>query len=216
MRILVALACVLIAASVLSFVWAGGSNVEPRIQRAIITGRVSGDGMPDRPWAGASVQLGPDRQVLGEDGRFQFAVMPGAYTLTVCCSLRFQGIDRQLVVDGQDMELDLSLTPLRRVAGLLTIERGVEPPRGFQIAAAREGSNVVDRATTNAEGAFAFHLSEGKWSLSIDNLPEGYRIESMTLDGARIRDSVFEVRNNAEAATIADSNGALALRIDLR
>jgi len=204
---LLAAALLLIAAAIISSSWEG--TPKPRIQRAIVNGKVTGDSMPDKPWAGASVQLGPERRVLAEDGTFQFAMMPGKYSLKICCSSRFQAIDRELILSSEDIDLNLPLTPLIRIDGIVNIDRGTEPPHGFEISVSLEGSNVVDRATTNNAGQFEFHLSEGKWTLSFDNLPKGYEVESITLGTEPVRDRTLEL---AEAA----GSGSLPLRITLR
>jgi hypothetical protein len=181
----------LIAASAAAFLWRGGTP-RLRVQRSIVSGRVTGI-MKDKPWAGAVIQLGPERQILTAGGAFDFALVPGLYALSVCCSTRFQAVGRQVTVGNADMRLDVELTPLTTVAGLLNIRRGTQAPLGFQISAALDGTNVVDRVMTDAEGRFVFHLSEGKWSLALDNLPKGYTVASVTLDGVRLRGMTLDV-----------------------
>lgn len=209
--VLLVLALVLIAAAIVASSW--DSTATERVQRSIVTGRVSNESMRDKPWAGAAVQLGPERQVLAEDGGFQFAMMPGKYSLKVCCSLRFRAIDQEIELNGRDdIDLNLELTPLTRIEGQITIENGTEPPRGFAISVSLDNSNVVDRAMSDIDGEFLFHLSEGTWTLSIDNLPKGYTIASMTLGEERLRGKILELRPDPQHATAA----ALPLRITLR
>lgn len=209
--VLLILALLLIAAAMVASAWDSTPNV--RLQRSIVTGRVTSDSMRDKPWAGVAVQLGPERRVLAEDGGFQFAMMPGKYSLKVCCSLRFQAIDQEIVLNGRDdVDLNLGLTPLTPIEGKVTIERGTEPPRGFAISVSLENSNIVDRALTDIDGEFLFHLSAGKWTLSIDNLPKGYTVASLMLGGEKLRGQTLELRPDPQQATTT----ALPLQITLR
>ena len=210
-KALVVIALFLITAAIVSSSW--DSSPVGRVQRAIVTGRVSNTSMRDRPWAGASVQLGPERQVLAEDGNFRFAVMPGKYPLKICCSLRFQAIDRELELTGEDVDLNIELTPLTRIEGHVTIERGTEPPRGFTVSASLENSNMVDRAISDIDGEFLFHLTDGKWTLSLDNLPKGYTVASIMIGDQRVQGRTFEIRRDSLGA---ESVVALPLQITLR
>jgi hypothetical protein len=142
--------------------------------------------------------LGSERMILGKDGAFRFAVMPGRYHLKICCSNYFQSIDREVLVEKNDVGLDLTVKPLIEIKGRLEIQRSAQVPSGFLVTAALEGTNVVDRATTEADGTFTFHLLAGNWEIRVENLPAEYRIASITQGENKVRGRRFTV---AEGAT---------------
>lgn len=169
----------------------------------MVIGHVRGD-MPGTPWAGAVAMLGAERVTLGEDGAFRFAVMPGRYHLKICCSEYFQSIDREVLVEKNDVVLDLTANPLIEINGRLEVQRSTPVPSGFLVTAALEGTNVVDRATTAADGTFTFHLLAGHWEIRVENLPAGYRISSITFGEEKVRD---------RRITLAKDAASLALQI---
>jgi hypothetical protein len=196
--VLLVVALVLIAASLVAFLWGGSAAGNVPWQRYMVTGQVRGD-LPGKPWAGAVATLGPEHVILGEDGIFSFAMMPGRYHLNVCCSLDFQAIDRDVTVEKSDIALDLEATPLMEVRGQLTIQGGTQVPYGFIISAALEGTNVVDRVVTAVDGTFTFHLLAGNWEIHMDNLPAEYRIVSITLGEDKVRDRRFTLTRSADS-----------------
>ena len=207
MRVLfLVVALVLIAASLAAFLWGGPGPAGARTQRSMVMGHVRGD-LPGSPWAGTVVTLGPEYVILGQDGAFSFAMMPGRYSLKVCCSERFQAIDREVVVGRSDISLDLEPNPLTEVKGRLEIQGGTQVPYGFLISASLQGTNVVDRAATAVDGTFTFHLLPGDWEIRMDNLPAEYKIASITLGEEKVRDRRF---------TLAKGVTSLALQIGLQ
>ena len=136
----------------------------------MVTGHVRGD-LRGQPREGTVAMLGTERVILGEDGAFRFAVMPGRYHLKVCCSQRFQAIDREVVVEKSDIVLDLDPNPLAEIKGHLEIPERAKVPYELHILAALEGTNVVDRAVAAADGTFTLHLLAGDWEIRVDNLP---------------------------------------------
>jgi len=205
--LLVTVALALITASLVAFLWGGAGDAQTRVQRSIVSGRVTGE-MSDHPWIGSVVELGPERAILSEDGRFSFAVMPGPYSLKVCCSMRFAAISKDLVVGADDIKLDLPVEPLTQIQGHVVIQKSTQVPYGFLVTASRTGTNVVDRAATAIDGTFAFHLMEGLWKASLENLPEGYTLVSMTLGDEKISDGTFQLSKGAP--------DSLALQITLK
>jgi len=205
--ILLSIALALIFASFVAFLWGGAVPGHGRTQRSMVTGQVRGD-LPDQPWAGTVVTLGTEYAILGPDGAFSFAMMPGRYNLNVCCSRRFQGINTEVVVvENRDIALNLEANPLTEIQGRLVIQGGIQVPYGYLLSARLDGTNVVDRVTTAVDGTFAFHLLEGNWEIHMDNLPEEYKIVSMTLGEEKVRDRRF---------TLAKGAGSLALQIALQ
>jgi len=188
--IFLVVALLLISASVVAFLSGGSAAGEVRNQRSLVTGHVRGD-LPGNPWAGTVARLGSDWVILGADGIFSFAVMPGRYSLNVCCSERFQAINREIVVEKNDIALTLEVNPLTEIEGRLQIRGGTQIPYGFLVSAALEGTNVVDREATAVDGTFKFHLLAGNWEIHMDNLPVGYKIVSMTLGEEKLRNRRF-------------------------
>jgi len=117
-------ALILIATSVLAFVWIGPTP-SPGIlsQRVMVIGCVTGD-FPDHPWAGTVIRLGSEESILTEDGSFRFAVLPGTHILTVCCSARFQRIYEEIRVTDRDLDVPLSARPLKEIPGRLVVRGG--------------------------------------------------------------------------------------------
>jgi hypothetical protein len=192
---LLIVALVLISASVVAFVWDGSVPVEG-VQRSIVSGRLRWD-LADRPWSGAVVSLGTENELLTADGEFKFAMLPGRYRLKICCSVRFQGIDQEVIVGKNDIALDLVATPLTEIAGQLTVQGGAQVPYGYLISAAMDGTNMVDRAATAVDGTFKFHLLEGNWEIRLENLPAEYKVVSMTLGEEKLRDRKFTLVKGA-------------------
>jgi hypothetical protein len=78
-------ALLLMSASLLAFLLGSpGAAADVKAQRSMVRGHVRGD-IPGTPWAGAVAMLGTERVILGEDGAFRFAVMPGRYHLDTTC-----------------------------------------------------------------------------------------------------------------------------------
>ena len=211
--ILLAVALALIFASVASFVLMGPATATSadRGERALVEGQVTGD-FEDRPWVGTVVHLGSEYTILDGDGRFRFAVLPGTYILTVCCSPRFQSIYQELVVSRQDIRLDLVARGLTEIPGQVFVVGGTQIPFGFVVSATQPGTNVVDRATTDIEGKFALHLMDGDWQLQVENLPEGYKLVSIAA-GA---DALANTLKDALMTVGGPSASRLPLQITVR
>lgn len=192
---LLVVALVLISASVVAFVWDGSVPVEG-VQRSIVSGRLSWD-LSDRPWGGAVVSLGTESEVLAPDGEFRFSMLPGRYRLKICCSVRFQGIDQEVIVEKNDIALKLVAIPLTEIAGRLTVQGDAQVPYGFLVTASMPGTNMVARVATETDGTFKFHLLEGNWELRMENLPAEYRIASMTLGEEKLREGKFTLAKGA-------------------
>jgi hypothetical protein len=207
---LLVVAVALISASILVFIGIGPSTAPPRPQseRVLVSGRVVGDDLPDRPWTGTIIYFGSERAVLTRDGRFRFSALPGTHILTVCCSPRFQRIYREITVADRDIELELVARPLKEIPGRLIVRGQPQLAERVEVSAKLVGSNMVDRTVTAADGTFAFHLMEGDWQVNVENLPEGYTVHSMTLGGRQLPDGVLKI------AGMIDSS--LTLQITLR
>jgi hypothetical protein len=194
---LLVVALVLISASVVAFVWDGSVPVQA-VQRSIVSGRLTWD-LSDRPWGGAVVSIGTENAVLAPDGEFRFAMLPGRYRLKICCSVRFQGIDQEVIVEKNDIALEIMAVPLTEIAGRLTVRGDAQVPYGFLVTASMAGTNMVARASTEADGSFKFHLLEGNWEVRMENLPAEYKIASMTLGEEKLREGKFTLAKGASA-----------------
>jgi hypothetical protein len=190
-------ALILIAAAVLAFVWIPSTTGGIRSQRVLVSGRVTGD-LPDHPWAGTVIRLGSEQSILTDDGSFRFAVLPGTYILTVCCSGRFQGIREEITVADRDLDLSLIAHPLKEIPGRLVIRGGEQLAYGFIVSATLDGSNIVERAVTALDGTFALHVMEGDWQVAVENLPEGYTLQSMTFGDQKLRERRLTVASLTE------------------
>jgi hypothetical protein len=193
--IFLVVALLLIGASVAAFLFSGGPAVEGP-HRFFVSGQLRGE-VADKPWAGTFAQLGTDNVILGEDGAFKFAVLPGRYRLFVCCSPRFQGINKEVVVEKADVSLDLEVTPLTEIKGQLAIQGGTQVPYGYLISAALAGSNIVDHAETDVDGSFKFHLMQGDWEIRMDNMPPQFKIVSIKLGEEKVADRKFTLAKGA-------------------
>jgi hypothetical protein len=204
--LLLAAALMLMFASFVTFLVGGTAPRRARVHRVLVAGQVRGD-LPGQPWAGTVASLGPEYTILGPDGTFSFAVMPGRYNLSVCCSQSFQAINREVVVEQTDIALALEPKPLMEIKGRLVIQGGTQVPYGYILSARLEGTNVVDRVATAVDGTFAFHLMAGNWEIHMENLPTQYKIVSMKLGEEKVRDRRF---------TLAEGAASLPLQIALQ
>jgi hypothetical protein len=100
-------------------------------------------------------------------------------------------------VEKSDVVLDLTANPLIEINGRLEVQRSTAVSSGFLVTAALEGTNVVDRATTEADGTFTFHLLAGDWEIRVENLPEKYRIASITLGEKKLPGRRFTLAKDA-------------------
>ena len=192
---LLVVAVALISASILVFIGLGPSTAppRPRSERVLVSGRVVGDDLPDRPWASTIIYFGSEQAVLTQDGRFRFSALPGTHILTVCCSPRFQRIYREITVADRDIELELVARPLKEIPGRLVVQGKPQPAERLEVSAKLVGSNMVDRTISAPDGTFALHLMEGDWQVDVENLPEGYMVHSMTLGGRGLPNRVLTV-----------------------
>jgi hypothetical protein len=193
-------ALILIAASVLAFVWVGPTT-SPGVlsHRVLVSGRVTGD-FADHPWAGTVIRLGSEESILTEDGRFRFAVLPGTHILTVCCSARFQGIHEEITVADRDLDVPLLARPLKEIPGRLVIRGGEQLAFGFIVTAKLADSNVVERAVTALDGTFTLHVMEGDWQLAVENIPDGYTLKSMMVGDQKLREQTLTVASVTQSS----------------
>ena len=208
-RTLLILALVLMSVSATSPLWVGWARrdlVRP-YARVLVTGRVSGE-FPDAPWVGTIVTLGNETKSIGADGTFSFAALRGTHILRVCCSTRFQSIYQEVSVTDSDVHLELEARPLLEISGLVLTPRDKPFKRALKVSAWLIGTNRVDRTVVYSDGTFSFYLIEGDWRVDLDNLPEGYTLDSMTLDGREVRDRTFTISSTKRAS--------LPLRITLK
>src|SRR5262245_42861111 len=111
-------------------------------QREWVRGIVTGE-FPDQPWAGAAVYVGDERSILKADGKFEFALFPGAYIVKVCCSERFEPIRRKVEVKDQAQFVELHAEPLLKVPGRLVVPEGAELNSLASVSARRIYTNSV-------------------------------------------------------------------------
>lgn len=205
-RVLLVAALLLMAASLLAPLWLRSSRHPPAVlQRRLVAGRLTGN-YSDPPWVGAVVSFGNEQAVLAADGSFSFSKFPGTYVLTVCCSVRFQTVYREITVGDHDQNIEIPAEPLLEISGQLVNPPGFQ--RAVRISARHIGTNTVDSTFIAADGTFKFHVMKGDWRVDLNNLPPGLTVRSMALDGQELRESTF---------TITSVTGpSLALRIMLR
>jgi RND superfamily putative drug exporter len=107
-----------------------------------------------------------------DDGRYRVGdLVAGSYVLSVLSS-QFRPVAQNLVVEhGHDLELDVALSAGGRLVGT------VATPDGSAVAEASvtlvdEGGSVVDTATTDVDGTFAFDdLTRGRYTLTAAGFP---------------------------------------------
>jgi hypothetical protein len=190
-RALLVAALLLMTASLVAPLWVGSSRAPGLgLQRSLVSGRVIGD-FADSPWAGSVVVFGNEQAVLTADGTFSFAMFPGTYPLSVCCSTRFQRIYREISVAGNSQYIELPAEPLLEITGQVVNPRGFK--QAVKISAWLIGTNTVERTVIASDGTFTFHVMKGDWQVNFDNLPPGYVLRDMTLDGKEMRDRTFTI-----------------------
>jgi hypothetical protein len=206
---LLVVAVALICASILVFIGVGPSTApRPRSERVLVSGRVAGDDLPDRPWAGTVIYFGSERAVLTQDGTFRFSALPGTHILTVCCSPRFQRIYREITVADRDIKLELVALPLKEIPGRLVVRGKPQLAERLEVSAKLVGSNMVDRTVSAPDGTFALHLTEGDWQVDVENLPEGYSVHSVSFGGRLLPDGALTIAGKGDSS--------LTLQITLR
>lgn len=198
-------ALLLMTTSLAAPLWVRSPRHSPAGQSRVVSGRLTGD-FSDAPWLGSIVTFGNERVVLAADGSFGFRKFPGTYALSVCCSPRYRRIYREITVRDKDQYLEIPAEPLLEVSGRL-----VDPPkfeRAVRISARMIGTSTADWTVVASDGTFVFHLMEGDWQVDFANLPPGFAVRSMTLDGKELRERTF---------TISSARGpSLPLRIKLQ
>ena len=147
-----------------------------------VTGHVTGD-FAGTPWAGTVAKLGTEQALIPPDGRFNFVVSPGRYPVGVCCSPDFQAIEDTVEVIDRNVEITLVARPLIEVTG--EVSGDLSSRQGFTISARLQGTNVVDRAVTAADGRFLLRLREGTWAIDVDELPAGYAKPEVRYEGGK-------------------------------
>ncbi|WP_380173174.1 MMPL family transporter [Kineococcus sp. DHX-1] len=107
-----------------------------------------------------------------EDGRYRVGdLVAGSYVLSVLSS-SFRPVAQTLEVDhGGDVELDVTLSAGGRLVGTVGTADG-SPVAEASVTLVDEGGSVVDTATTDVDGAFAFDdLTRGRYTLTAAGFP---------------------------------------------
>jgi hypothetical protein len=164
----------------------------PGVKRTLVSGRIKGD-FPDRPWVGTTIYFGKESAALTDDGTFTFAVPPGTHVLRVCCSHRFERIDRTIEVEDRDLYFELEARALRQISGRVAAPAGKPLKYTLQLSAWLIGTNTVERTIVSSDGSFVLRLSEGDWRVDLDNLKAAHKLQSIRLDGVAVRDRKFKI-----------------------
>jgi hypothetical protein len=190
-RFLLVVALLLMMTSLVAPLWVRSSrHTQTGLYRSQVKGRLIGK-FSEPPWGGSAITFGNEQAVLNADGAFSFWKFPGTYALTVCCSVKFQHVYREITVDGHDQYLEIPVEPLLEVSGQLVSPR--EFKQAVKISAWMIGTNTVDRTVIASDGTFVFHVMEGDWRIDFENLPPEYKVRSMTLDGKEIHERTFTI-----------------------
>ncbi|GAB3451278.1 MMPL family transporter [Kineococcus endophyticus] len=107
-----------------------------------------------------------------EGGRYRIAdLVAGSYVLSVLSS-SFRPVAQTLEVDhGGDVELDVTLSAGGRLVGTVGTGDG-SPVAEASVTLVDEGGSVVDTATTDVDGTFAFDdLTRGRYTLTAAGFP---------------------------------------------
>jgi len=205
-RFLLVVALLLMMTSLVAPVLVRSSRHGPDgLHSSQVRGRLTGE-FPEPPWVGSAITFGNEQAVLAADGAFSFSKFPGTYALSVCCSVRFQRIYREITVDGRDQYVEIPVEPLLEISGQLVSPRKFE--HKVRISAWMIGTNTVDRTIIGSDGTFAFHVMQGDWRVDLENLPPEFKLRSMTLDGKELSERTFTITQVA--------GPALPLRITLQ
>ena len=191
-RALLILSMILMATALTAPFWVQWSTHFPRSPRRLVTGRVGGE-FADSPWVGAVVYFGTQRSTLKADGKFRFAVLPGVHVLRVCCSARFEPIQRQVEVKNDDLYLELQVEPLLKIPGHLTIPEGMSSKYVVNVSARRVFTKVVRKAVVAVDGKFTLYLSKGEWRLDLEDSSQGLVLQSITVGGEEIPDRTLTI-----------------------
>lgn len=191
---LLTIALMLMAAALTSPLWVYRDLAlpDPGPPRPRVTGRIKGD-FADSPWAGTTIHLGGLKQPVTADGTFSFTVSPGLHILKVCCSDRFERIYREILVEDRDLYFEVEAKPLRQISGRVMTPTGKPLRYTLQVSAWLVGTNTVDRTVVSSDGAFVFRLSEGEWRVDIDNLKAAHTLQSISLDGVKLRERMLKI-----------------------
>ncbi|MEZ0491668.1 MMPL family transporter [Kineococcus sp. TBRC 1896] len=107
-----------------------------------------------------------------EEGAYRIAdLVAGSYVLSVLSSA-FRPVAQNLAVDhGRDVELDVTLSAGGRLVGTVDTEDGT-PVAEASVTVVDESGAVVDTATTDVDGTFAFDdLTRGRYTLTAAGFP---------------------------------------------
>jgi hypothetical protein len=184
------------------------------VPTARITGTVvSPDGSPVKgasmfvadaqPILGTSIGLFKSLQGTDAQGRFEIPdLAPGRYTIFATPGGALKA-STDVVVDGQDLTVSLSLTPARRVLGRIVFEGRTEsrPALANRVLLALRGNyswaqRMNGQMTAADNGTFVFRdVWPGTYRLMAPppGLP-GWRLKSAVLGGVDVLDAHLEVR----------------------
>ena len=161
----------------------------------------------------AGVPLGASTR-LEADGSFEIGdVVPGSYTLIARSRSRPQGgrgaaaqsiAYMPLVVPGDISDVVVTATGGATLSGTIAAAGGREPPRGNVRIVAQPLSSAVGfgRLTANATtggGGFTLEGLIGPVMLRADQVPQGWMVERIEVNGTDVTDSYVEFRGTESA-----------------
>jgi hypothetical protein len=160
----------------------GLKNPMPPRSGKTVRGRVF-DGIIHKEWIAESVSLSSMPGTIFSDASFEFAdVPPGRYTLQAREGLPGdRTAQTEVIVESSDVTADLTYTSVPtyvRVAGRIVVEGGAKLNlAGSRIQVSSTGSTPIAVAS---DGTFKTALQEGAYRVSIDGLPVGYALKSIS------------------------------------
>jgi len=118
------------------------------------------------------------------DGTFEFSkVPPGTYLLRT----RLPGAAMSITVADRDLTNIELHAPFETVAdGLIVTEDGSPLPDPFRLLVVVSDVNRKESTSVSSNGSFRIHLLEGDNHVSVDGLPLGFRINSISFEGRDI------------------------------
>ncbi len=164
----------------------------------VIRGQVT-DGFS--PVAGALVEILElnAQAVTNNQGRFEFTIPPGEYTLSVRKDCHFSKIEAVNLVAGVTEELDIVLEALQSVVTGRVTDSGGRAIPGAQVSAA---GDTVFTTFTNASGNYQLCLNEGIFRITASQL--GFLSASRTLvisEGDSLSGVNFTLQDNFARVT---------------
>lgn len=164
-----------------------------------------GDGPSDRVQAGFVV--------AGFQGPFEIAdVTPGSYILSVADKNQKFAAFQELEVRGDMDGVFVRLAPARQGRGVIYVEDGGAPVlKGITVALLPLDLPCCGnlRATVQEDATFAFDLLMPiHYMIAVENLPPGYYVRSIRLDGKPVDGAGFAIESDASFTIGLASGGA--------